>query len=741
MAQTNDSQEQVTINVETLQPVTRTLMTIGALPTSYLISMTYEEQLLWLQNYLIKTVIPAINNNAEATQEVQDIVMALQDYINDYFNNLDVQEEINNKLDDLVADGTLTRLIGDYVQPLIDEQNQEIANFKTSVNGQIATQNAQIQAVTSGSPLVASSVSEMTDTTRVYVNTTDGKWYYYNGTQWVAGGVYQSTGIDENDPVILNINTKFNDYLLSTTQTINLPFLIHSGETIKIDVQSLTGSATIYIKDHSSHYVSIQNVGKYTFTAQNDGVLKVYMIGNSPSIVARIKIETDLLKEIENNSLYNYSSIYQAPNFNNFQLKDNRILNNFPETINSFNFQPNATIETYQNYATSSNICHVTPPIRIKNNDGSSLYNINLNGNISSNQLANGAYTFDRSGKYLRHVTFYALSQREKIFLDDEYYAILTEYPTTATYTNIYWSISNVSIPWLTNKTSYVVDKNGNGDFLTFTEMLSALQNDTTEKTIYVNEGEYDIFEEIGGSEYINSIAETASSLNWRDVNYVVPENTHIIGKGKVTLKFTPTENEIQNDTIAKLFSPLNISGNCIIENINVIGQNCRYTVHDETSNMLKFSGSTHKYINCHFNYLSSTYGNKVCYGAGHSENMLIDFENCIIESAYVVLWSTHDWNETENQISRFIFNNCIFKSVESYLYIQFVSTDTVGRIDEVSFNNCYFKHGVIRYETSSQASVRQGYKVKLIGCNQVYTSYHQNVTVQYDTEQYNTIS
>lgn len=46
-----------------------------------------------------------------------------------------------------------------------------------------------------GRPLVASSVSEMTDTTSVYVNTTDGYWYYYDGTSWVQGGIYQSTGI------------------------------------------------------------------------------------------------------------------------------------------------------------------------------------------------------------------------------------------------------------------------------------------------------------------------------------------------------------------------------------------------------------------------------------------------------------------------------------------------------------------------------------------------------------------
>ena len=45
-----------------------------------------------------------------------------------------------------------------------------------------------------GSPLTASSVSEMTDVTRVYVNTTDGKWYTHNGG-WVSGGLYNSQAI------------------------------------------------------------------------------------------------------------------------------------------------------------------------------------------------------------------------------------------------------------------------------------------------------------------------------------------------------------------------------------------------------------------------------------------------------------------------------------------------------------------------------------------------------------------
>lgn len=107
--------EKLDIDVKTLRPFTKFIYTIGELPTSYLISMTYEEQLIWLCNYLTNTVIPTINNNAEAVKEVQDLVTQLQNYINNYFDNLDVQEEINNKLDKMVADGTLQEIITSYL--------------------------------------------------------------------------------------------------------------------------------------------------------------------------------------------------------------------------------------------------------------------------------------------------------------------------------------------------------------------------------------------------------------------------------------------------------------------------------------------------------------------------------------------------------------------------------------------------------------------------------------------------
>ena len=112
-------------NVERLnfRPFTKFCMSIGAVPTSYLAGLTIEEQLLWLCSYLEKEVIPAVNNNAEAVEELQDLFIELKSYVDNYFDNLDVQEEINNKLDEMAEDGTLEEIIGEYlnVTYIIDE--------------------------------------------------------------------------------------------------------------------------------------------------------------------------------------------------------------------------------------------------------------------------------------------------------------------------------------------------------------------------------------------------------------------------------------------------------------------------------------------------------------------------------------------------------------------------------------------------------------------------------------------
>ena len=107
--------DEIKTKVEYIRPLTNLLMTIGELPTSYLMSLTYEEQLLWFYNFLNEKIIPVINTSSKAVQELQELFILLQNYVNDYFDNLDLQEEVNNKIDAMIEDGSLQNIISDIL--------------------------------------------------------------------------------------------------------------------------------------------------------------------------------------------------------------------------------------------------------------------------------------------------------------------------------------------------------------------------------------------------------------------------------------------------------------------------------------------------------------------------------------------------------------------------------------------------------------------------------------------------
>ena len=96
--------DNTTIDVQTLKPFKKFIMTIGELPTNYIDSLSYAELLTWFCDYLQNKVIPVVDTNAAALKELQD-----------YFNNLDVQDEIDNKLDEMAEDGTLEEIMASYL--------------------------------------------------------------------------------------------------------------------------------------------------------------------------------------------------------------------------------------------------------------------------------------------------------------------------------------------------------------------------------------------------------------------------------------------------------------------------------------------------------------------------------------------------------------------------------------------------------------------------------------------------
>lgn len=155
-----------------LKPLPNLCCSTGAIPASYLESLSYEQQLMWLCHYLETVVIPSVNQNASSIKQLQSLFKSLmkyydnlvkyvndtnkhiiqyinntlnqivnfintsnknmtdfinqviddmKKYIDDSFADLNVQDEINNKLDQMVEDGTLAMII-----------NQQVLNNKLS---------------------------------------------------------------------------------------------------------------------------------------------------------------------------------------------------------------------------------------------------------------------------------------------------------------------------------------------------------------------------------------------------------------------------------------------------------------------------------------------------------------------------------------------------------------------------------------------------------------------------------
>ena len=100
------------------------------LPLVYDDSLSYYELLCKVVDYLNKTMtdVDLLSND----------YVKLKEWINEYFENLDVQTEINNKLDVFASDGTLSNLIKPFI-----------------------TANAN--------PIFVNSVSDMKDTLKTYI--------------------------------------------------------------------------------------------------------------------------------------------------------------------------------------------------------------------------------------------------------------------------------------------------------------------------------------------------------------------------------------------------------------------------------------------------------------------------------------------------------------------------------------------------------------------------------------------
>ena len=75
--------------------------------------------------------------SAETKATVEEYIAKFEElytYVHDYFDNLDVQEEINNKLDAMVEAGTLQEIITEYIQSNVAWTFDNVADMQSATN-------------------------------------------------------------------------------------------------------------------------------------------------------------------------------------------------------------------------------------------------------------------------------------------------------------------------------------------------------------------------------------------------------------------------------------------------------------------------------------------------------------------------------------------------------------------------------------------------------------------------------
>ena len=103
------------------------------IPLAFDESLSYYEQLCHL-TAKIKEVIDEQNIEGQAIEELQNKYLLLVEYVDHYFDNLDVQEEINNKLDEMAESGELEDIIAQYVGLQSTYTYNNVSEMKLSEN-------------------------------------------------------------------------------------------------------------------------------------------------------------------------------------------------------------------------------------------------------------------------------------------------------------------------------------------------------------------------------------------------------------------------------------------------------------------------------------------------------------------------------------------------------------------------------------------------------------------------------
>ena len=193
------------------------------LPLVYDDSLSYYELLCKVVDYLNKAMEDVETLHGDVTS-LHTAYTELQNYVNIYFSTLDVQEEINNKLDKMAESGVLGNILS--------------------------------QIIPIGQPIFINTTNEMTNKNAIYVLTTNGMIYTYKNTQ------FEATGLTYGSPNNVLINqitttyTKFRD--IDTIGYVRITSEIYNAMTDKKGLPTGVFSGVLLNLNHAFQNESIR---------------------------------------------------------------------------------------------------------------------------------------------------------------------------------------------------------------------------------------------------------------------------------------------------------------------------------------------------------------------------------------------------------------------------------------------------------------------------------------------------